>query len=215
MAKQKLSGEFQNDLARPPVKRQTGVDRHPLAVRKDDFYPTNPAAVRALLSVEKLPHRLWEPFAGDGAIVEPLRAAGHDVVASDLVDYGMPDQHARWDFLMEWRTPPGVEAIVSNCPFKIAQTVVEHALDLCPLVILLLRTLFLEAQGRRELFQRHLSRVHVFSDRIPDMHRDGWTGNRASPRQSLSWYVFERERAQRGSAVIDWILMKEHARAAR
>ena len=44
---------------------QIGVDRHPLAARKDDFYPTNPAAVRALLAVEKLPHRLWEPFAGN------------------------------------------------------------------------------------------------------------------------------------------------------
>jgi len=31
---------------------------------------------------------LWEPAAGDGAIVRPLRAAHFDVVASDLVDYG-------------------------------------------------------------------------------------------------------------------------------
>jgi hypothetical protein len=36
---------------------------------------------------------------------------------------------------------------------------------LCPRVILLLRTLFLESQGRRELLQRYLARVHIFSDR--------------------------------------------------
>jgi hypothetical protein len=35
-----------------------------------------------------LPRRLWEPAAGNGAIVQLLRAADFDVVGSDLVDYG-------------------------------------------------------------------------------------------------------------------------------
>ena len=40
-------------------------------------------AVLALLRVERLPHRIWEPACGPGAIVKVLRAAGHDVVAAD------------------------------------------------------------------------------------------------------------------------------------
>ena len=184
-----------------------------LKARRDDLYPTHPSAVHALLAVEKLarpPDRIWEPCAGRGAIVDVLRAAGHDVIASDLVDYGIPGQFARWDFLLEQRAPDGVVEIVTNAPFKLAAEFAEHGLALCTRVILLLRSLFLESQGRRELLQRYLARVHIFSDRIPDMHRDGWSGPRASPSISLAWFVFERERAQRGCAQIDWILMKEH-----
>jgi hypothetical protein len=183
--------------------------RHPLHARRDDLYPTHPAAVRALLAVERLPRpprRIWEPGAGRGAIVDVLRAEGYEVVASDFIDYGVPEQNARWDFLMELRLPGDVDVILTNPPFKLATAFVEHALVLCPCVIMLLRTLFLESQGRRELLQRHLARVHIFSDRIPDMHRDGWSGKRANPFLNLAWFVFERERAQQGSALVDWIL---------
>src|SRR5207253_6736132 len=53
-----------------------------------DAYFSPPEATAALLTIEhdKLPRTLWEPAAGDGAIVGPLRAAGCQVVATDLVD---------------------------------------------------------------------------------------------------------------------------------
>src|SRR5262249_50950074 len=118
--------------------------RDALKARRDDLYPTHPGAVRALLAVEKLalpPDRIWEPCAGRGAIADVLRAAGHDVIASDLVDYSIPGQFARWDFLMEQRAPDGVAEIVTNVPYKLAARMVEHGLALCPRVIVLLRTL--------------------------------------------------------------------------
>ena len=65
--------------------------RHRLAERGDDLYETPPEATRALLQVERLPHRIWEPACGPGAIARVLRDAGHAVVATDLVDYGCPD----------------------------------------------------------------------------------------------------------------------------
>ena len=37
---------------------------------------------QALLRVEQLPHRLWEPAAGRGNIVNVLRAAGHEVIGA-------------------------------------------------------------------------------------------------------------------------------------
>ena len=46
-----------------------------------------------------LPHRIWEPACGTGNIVEVLRAAGHEVVATDLNDRGCPDSIDRIDFL--------------------------------------------------------------------------------------------------------------------
>ena len=141
---------------------QVEPTRDALKARRDALYPTHPAAVRALLAVEELAlpkDRIWEPCAGRGAIVDVLRAAAHDVIASDLVDYGIPGQFARWDFLMERRAPDGVVEIVTNVPYKLDAQMVEHGLVLCPRVIVLLRTLFLESQGRREFLQRHASRL--------------------------------------------------------
>jgi hypothetical protein len=160
----------------------TTPNRAPLQQRRDDLYPTHPDAVHALLAVEALPQpprRIWEPCAGRGAIVDVLRATGHEVIASDLVDYGIPNQQARWDFLLEQRAPPAVDLILSNPPYKQAIAFVVHALRLCPRVIMLLRTLFLEGRGRRDLLRRHCTRVHVFSERLtdqieePDLEGDG------------------------------------------
>jgi len=67
--------------------------RRPLSERRDDCYGTPSVAVEALLRVEELPHRIWEPAAGHGAIVNVLRAAGHVVLAI----YRMTDLgRARW-----------------------------------------------------------------------------------------------------------------------
>ena len=101
--------------------------------------------MRRCCGSRQLPHRLWEPAAGRGAIVNVLRAAGHEVLASDLVDYG--DPYA----LRAPRLPAGAQGarmaakrIITNPPFKLAGEFVAHALDLCPRVIMLLRLAFLE-----------------------------------------------------------------------
>ena len=54
------------------------------------YHDTPPEAVHALLRAEKLPHCLWEPACGRGAIAHVLRDAGHRVIATDLVDYHSP-----------------------------------------------------------------------------------------------------------------------------
>lgn len=59
---------------------------------KDEFYPTPPEPIRALLHAEIGRIRdfdcVWEPSAGDGALVREMESLGLDVVASDLVDRG-------------------------------------------------------------------------------------------------------------------------------
>lgn len=174
------------------LDRSCQVQRAPLSVRGDDLYETPAVAVEALLRVEQLPHWLWEPAAGRGAIVNVLRAAGFRVLASDLVDYGEPTHFARRDFLME-RLPEKVEAIVTNPPYKLAEQFVAHALDLCPQVIMLLRLAFLESDRRSNILEgRGLARVHVFRKRLPMMHRDGWSGPRAGSSIPFAWFVWNR-----------------------
>jgi hypothetical protein len=120
-----------------------------------------------------------------------LRAAGHQVLASDLVDYGDPTHFAGWDFLMELKAPPGCEAIVTNPPFKLADEFVAHAVNLCPLVVMLLRLAFLESVRRTPILEGgRLARVHIFRNRLPRMHRR-WSGRRSTSATAFAWFVWD------------------------
>lgn len=203
-------------LGRNQHKASTAVRtpyRAPLSHRGDDLYETPACATRALLRAENLPARIWEPASGRGAIVRVLRAAGHSVVATDLVDYDSADQdHARRDFLLERCAPDGVEAIVTNPPYKLAGAFVAHALDLCPRVVMLLRLSFLESSSRSTILDvGHLARIHVFRNRLPMMHRAGWQGNRASSSVAHAWFVWDRNHSR--PAIIDrisWLPGRPH-----
>jgi hypothetical protein len=180
---------------------QTG--RHSHAERGLDLYETPESAVEALLHAETLPLTVWEPACGRGAIVRVLRARGHTVVTSDITDYGFPLDFVA-DFLTTVLPPKGCGAIVTNPPYQIATKFARHALDLAPRVYLLLRLAFLETVGRTDILERRgLARVHVFRRRLPMMHRDGWSGKRASSAIPFAWFCWKRD--HRGPTVVDRI----------
>ncbi len=172
----------------------TGDKRHALKVRRDDLYQTPPEAVRALIHAEDIPSVVWEPACGPGSIVRELRATSRIVYATDLVDYDSPDQdESGWDFLMEKQLPIGVEAVVTNPPFKLAGQFATHALTLCPKVIMLMRLAFLESEGRSAILDGgHLARVHVFRNRLPMMHREGWEGPKSTNTMAFAWFVWDK-----------------------
>jgi hypothetical protein len=170
------------------------VQRHPLAERGADLYETPDVATEALLRVERLPLRVWEPACGPGRIVNVLRAHGHEVYASDLVDYGRDlTAHYGCDFLFERQAPDRHGCILTNPPYRLAEQFVAHALGLAPLVIMLLRLAFLESERRTGILEgRGLARVHVFRKRLPMMHRAGWEGRKANSGMAFAWFVWDR-----------------------
>jgi hypothetical protein len=180
--------------------------QHPHRDRGDDCYSTPPVAVDALLRVETLPHYIWEPAAGHGNIVRVLREAGHVVIASDVKHYTFPlDFEA--DFLQETKARARVELILTNPPYKYATEFVEHALKLCPRVIMLCRLGFLESRRRCGILDTGmLAAVYAFIDRLPMMHRDSWNGRRASSAMSFAWCVFDRN--HQGPTTLDRISWK-------
>ncbi len=99
-------------LARSSSPRVAGFLPVPRRI-PNEYYPTPPEATRALLSVERFDGSIWEPACGEGAIARELSAAGHAVVATDLIDYGygLPGL----DFLRETR--PRAKHIVTNPPY--------------------------------------------------------------------------------------------------
>ena len=184
----------------------TGNKRAALSERGDDCYETPACAIHALMRVEKLPEVIWEPACGPGAIVNVLRAAGHKVHATDLADYGLEDSEHGVDFLFERHPGFHVGAIVTNPPFRLAAEFVSHAMLLgVPKICMLLRLAFYESERRSAILDSGLlARVHVFSRRLPFMHRLGWTGRRNSNSgMAFGWFVWSLD--HKGPTTIDRI----------
>jgi len=174
------------------------VQRHPLSERGNDAYMTPPCATEALLRVEKdLPRRIWECACGDGTgILDVLRAAGHEVIGSDIGNFGRPDCFWERDFLGETRMPAGCTTIVTNPPYKLcarSAPFVRHALDIADTVILLMRLAFYESRSRTEILEhRGLRSIRTFTLRLPMMHRDSWCGRKANSGMAFCWMRWDR-----------------------
>ncbi|WP_276199029.1 class I SAM-dependent methyltransferase [Chelatococcus sp. XZ-Ab1] len=154
--------------------------------------------------MQPLPQRIWEPCAGRGAIARELTAAGHDVVAFDLVPHAGADPGivTPIDFLLERAAPAGCACIVTNPPYKLADAFIRHGLALVPTVIVLLRLMAIEGAGRSDLIDRHLVRVWAGIERLPTMHREGWSGNRLTNSGApFAWFVFSADPRPAGTPI--------------
>lgn len=171
------------------------------SLRTDDFHETPRRAVEALLGVERFDGPVWEPACGAGAISRVLEDRGHKVVSTDLVARGFGE--ARVDFLMEvvGRAPN----IITNPPFKLAAEFASVARRLASRkVALLCRLGWLEGKARREMFDKtQLSRVWVFSSRLPMMHRAGWEGLTSTSAIAFAWFVWDRSHS--GPPTLGWL----------
>lgn len=172
-----------------------GASRHKLADRGDDLYETPACATKTLLRVEHVPMFVWEPCAGRGAISDILRDYGRTVIASDLNAHSdaAPYIETHRDFLME--TQPRASTIVTNPPYKLANEMIRHGLALGCDVIVLLRLMSIEGAARSDLIDGHLWRIWAGIERLPTMHRDGWTGPKHSNSGApFAWFVFKPEK---------------------
>lgn len=170
---------------------------------KDDFYATPPQSTLALLQVEKFAGAIWEPACGDGAIARVLQAAGHEVVASDLVDRGYGE--TRTDFLMEYRAR--APNVITNPPFKLASQFVRKALQLSTgKVAMLLKVGFLEGVERGDLYDAEpFARLWVFRKRQTFLKGGdrAITMNGAGGMIAYGWFVWDR--AHQGKPELGWI----------
>jgi hypothetical protein len=162
-------------------QRNSGYVRQP-----NEEYTTPAWVVRVLLPY--LPRRncahILDPAGPGTAIADALIAAGYDaIVSSD-------------DFLATQTAPVGVNTIICNPPFgtggKLACRFIEHALELVPLVAMLLRIDFDSGKTRTHLFRDHeyFTGKIVLLDRIVWFEREGAPG----PSENHSWFIWDKRR---------------------
>lgn len=194
--------------------RATGKASKPVAVRdmwgdivkvdslereKDDFYPTPPEPTRAFLHAEIGRLRdfstVWEPAAGDGAMVREMESVGLAVFSSDLVDRGC-DAEIRSFY--EYQIAPAA-AIVTNPPFAECNKDpgwVRHAVERLGVeyMALLLPVNWVGASGRAALWAQFApARIYIMRWRID------FTGQGAPPMLN-AWFVWDKE--HRGETVL-------------
>jgi hypothetical protein len=129
-------------------------------------------------------------------MVRPLREYFYEVLATDIHDYGWDGLERVADFLFERpeTESQGVDAIITNPPFRLAAQFALHALTVWKpdIVALLVRTNFLEGKDRYEtLFTPHRPAIVAqFTERVPMVK--GRYDKDASTATSYAWIVWKR-----------------------
>jgi len=182
-----------------------------------DFYETPPEAVRSLLMVERFDGVIWEPACGAGKMAKPLVEAygeafamrGRGVWPSDLYDYGygfyghnfLTDDFSHWP----------IKHIITNPPFSQAREFAERGREIVQgtggKACFLNRLQWLEGIKRRPFLEEALSRVWVFSRRIPRMHKPKYDGKKSSSMIAFAWFVFDSQ--HKGETMLGWVDWKD------
>lgn len=163
--------------------------------QKDDFYPTPPEPTRAIIAAEAERLRsfpmIWEPAAGDGAMMREIEAAGLCAVGSDKVfrDNGAIVIKDFYDF----NTPPA-PAILTNPPFQECNwrdgkaRWLYHALDTLGVdyMALLLNWNWPAAGNLGAFWEKHApARVYLMRWKVD------FTGLKQQPAQH-GWFVWDK-----------------------
>lgn len=176
--------------------------------QKHDFYATDPRAIDKFMQAIQddglsLSFRLWEPACGDGAMSEQLAKWGHKVFSTDLIDRGYP--HALLNFCKNKMPFDG--DIVTNPPYKHAQTFVEKALEAVPKngkVVMFLRLQFLEGIARGKMFDVHPPKyVYIHRKRVNTFKNNDPKYKTQSGAVCFAWFWWEK--GFKGDPSVRWI----------
>ena len=174
----------------------------------NDYYATEPKAVKALLEVEQFAPDIWECACGEGHISKVLKEYGYDVCSTDLIDRGYGGVH---DFLSSANEGKYAEYkelcdIITNPPYKYALEFCEQALNTVSeghKVAMFLRLQFLESKRRKEFFLKNPPKtVYVSSSRLKCARNGNFedmTGNAVA----YAWFVWEK--GFTGTTSLKWI----------
>lgn len=164
-----------------------------------DFYATPVNAIIPLLENYIIAEELdliLEPSAGDGAIIDTLRAAGYTnpIYAIEIREEEREklERNATIVSIEDFLTADldfNFDVIIGNPPFSLAQEFIDKSLSLLNpggKMIFLLRTNFLESKKRFEWWQDKLpTKLFVLSS------RPSFTG-KGTDATSYSWFIWEK-----------------------
>lgn len=157
-------------------QRDSGYQR-----KERDLYETPEWATEAVLPHLPIGLAIWEPAAATGKMARVLQAK----LATDIDAPG-----GNLNFLTQ-KMPDGLNAIITNPPYELAQEFIQHALQLtnpAGLVGMLLRTDYDHAASRQHLF----SRCKQFKKKLVLTKRIKWFENSdGQPSFNHAWFLWD------------------------
>lgn len=190
--------------------RTLGTSTHTSHDRQvDDYYATHPIAAEWLLKLEPQLNNIIEPCCGEGHLAEVFKRENKLYDAFDLVDRG----YGKVKDFFSAGYAGGVD-IVTNPPFKEAQSCIEHALNIIDngrYACFFLKIQFLEGKARQKFFlENPPRRIWVSSSRIPcAMNGEFETYDEkkkkyipVSSAVCYAWYVWEK--GYKGKTELSW-----------
>lgn len=166
---------------------------------KNDYYATDPKAVKYLLDLEQFNKNILEPACGQGHISEVLKINNYNVTSSDLIDrkYGEIKNFFDYEYFDG--------DIITNPPYKIALEFIIHSLNIIPnknKIAMFLKLQFLEGKRRKEFFKNNPPKfVYVSSSRILCCKNGDFNSFKNSA-IAYSWFVWEK--GYKGDTIIRW-----------
>jgi hypothetical protein len=200
------------------IFKTLGASNHTEKDREiDDYYATEPKAVRLLTEIEKLHFRIWEPACGEGHLSEELKRLNFEVYSTDLIDRGYGD--AFFDFLTCTNKDYGTYGwdhyndywfgdIVTNPPYKNGLEFIQKALSVVRgghKVCMFMKVQFLEGQKRGQFFKGFPPKViHVSSSRLLCAKNGNFDEMIAGGGSAVAyaWWVWQK--GYQGDTVIKW-----------
>lgn len=179
-----------------------GASSHSTKERaNNDYYATDPKAVKLLLEIETFKDTILEPCCGEGHIAQELEKHGKNTVRFDLVDRKQIDgkMMTKLDFLdnnYSLDKPIPAEPlfdIITNPPYSLAQDFIEQSLELVTpgdKIAMFLPIRYLEGKKRRKLFEKYPPRtIHVSSSRLA-CARNGLFDGKEGNAVCYCWFIW-------------------------
>lgn len=169
---------------------------------KDDWYATNPEAVRMLL--DTYPNfnmkNILEPCVGEGHIANVLKEySGEDITCIDIINRGYKDTIVT-DFLT-WDCDKEFDTIITNPPYKLAVEFIRKCISILSQngqLAMFLKIQFLEGLKRKELFDNYPPKyIYVFRKRMQIFNEgveiNPKTGKKWSSLLCNAWYIWDKK----------------------
>ena len=179
-----------------------GASNHTEEDRQEqDFYATDPIAIKKLLEIERFNPNIWECASGENHLAIPMIEAGYNVRCSDIIKRTPSTEQL--DFLKcdeRWAGD-----IITNPPYKNAAEFVEKSMEVVQegaKIAMFLKLLFLEGQKRKQLFQKYPPKVvYVSSSRI-QCAKNGDFEKYNHSAIAYAWFIWEK--GYKGETVVKW-----------
>lgn len=183
------------------VGKNMGASNHSTVKRpKNDYYATDPKAVRLLFELEKFEGAIWECACGEGHLSKEMKQMGFKVKSSDLIDRGFGDVQ---NFLKVKESTPF--NIITNPPYRNADEFILKALEIMQegkKLALFLPIRYLEGQARKAIFKKFPPKiVYVSSSRL-ECALNGKFDKMKGSAVGYAWFVWQK--GFKGKTTIQW-----------